>query len=54
MGISAKLTSVPATSMVSGVKGPIENVTATVLLSFSVRELEAQKAFMQLPYTCVA
>jgi len=39
----------PVTSMMPGLRGPIENVMVSVLLAFSVRELEAQKAYMQLP-----
>ena len=34
----------PATSVMLEEKGPIENVTASVLLEFSVREFEEQKA----------
>ena len=33
---------VPATSMVAEVKGPVEKAMVSVLLAFSVRELEAK------------
>ena len=45
---------VPATWTVSEERGPTANLTASVLLAFSIRELAVQKTFMQLLYTCVA
>ena len=43
---------VPATWMVSGEKGPTENLTASVLLAFSVRVVSTEGLYAIAVYTC--